>query len=81
VQAALLSYQQSLIVDDESGEDLQKMCVSSYPFELELYQNGEAQLIGQHSCFGISVLDDAIDEIIYKNREVKKLKSSRCRYY
>ncbi|MEO2267920.1 hypothetical protein V1358_11455 [Pseudoalteromonas sp. YIC-656] len=81
VKAALDSYQQSLIVDKDTGEEVEKICVSSYPFELELYSEGDEKLIGRHSCFGITVLENALNEIIYEQPEVKALESSRCRYY
>jgi len=81
VKAALESYRQSLIVDDDTGEEVEKICVSSYPFKLELYSEADKKLIGRHSCFGITVLENALNKIIYEHPDVKNLESSRCRYY
>lgn len=79
--AAKESYKQSLIIDKATGEEVESVCVSSFPFELKLNSNGNTQVVGNHSCFGESLLKNAINDVIYEQPAVKKLENSRCRYW
>ncbi|MCG7544693.1 hypothetical protein MHM93_10925 [Pseudoalteromonas sp. MM17-2] len=60
-------------------DDLEKICVSSYPFEIS-YIDNTGKIIT--SCFSALRYDEArVASFVYALKEVKELPKSSCRFY
>ncbi|WP_371195581.1 hypothetical protein [Glaciecola sp. SC05] len=63
----------------DSPNDLEKICVSSFPFEISLHLNDE---IKSTTCFNpLEERQSEFAEIVYNFEAVKNLKESKCSLY
>lgn len=83
IDSAIETHDEIFYLDEDTDEKLQKICVSSGSFGMELtvIRSNSSEEVQLYFCEETSKFQDVLDELIYNSQVVKSLADTGCRYY